>query len=61
MQKTSVQEGGGFAPDYFRGGGGGGRDVLEGGGGLKRGGGVGWDPPPARVPLWSPPKVGRKL
>ena len=23
--------------------------------------GVGWDPPPPRVPLWSPPKADRKL
>ena len=30
------------------------RDVLEGGnGGPEGGGGVGWDPPPPRVPLWS--------
>ena len=34
-------------------GGVGGRDVLE------RGGLVGWDPPPPRVPLWSPPKAGQ--
>ena len=34
-------------------GGGGGRDVLEGGVG-----GSGWDTPPPRVPLWSPPKAG---
>ena len=41
-----------------------GRDVLEGGkgAGVKgRGGGFGWDPPPPRVPLWSPPKAGRKI
>ena len=25
------------------------------------GGGIGWDPPPPRVPLCSPPKAGRKL
>ena len=25
-----------------------------------RGGGVGWDPPPPRVPLWSPLKAGQK-
>ena len=38
------------------------RDVLEGGGGgVEGGGGVGWDTPPPRVPLWSPPKAGRKL
>ena len=39
------------------------RDVSEGGRGLKGGaeGGVGWDPPPPRVPLWSPPKAGRKI
>ena len=40
-----------------------GRDVLEGGeggeGGSEKGGGVGWDPPPPRVPLWSPPKWGQ--
>ena len=39
------------------------RDVLEEGGrgGSEEGGGaVGWDPPPPRVPLWSPPKAGRK-
>ena len=23
--------------------------------------GFGWDPPPPWVPLWSPPKAGRKL
>ena len=43
----------------------GGRDVLErgeGGGDLKGGGGgFGWDPPPPRAPLWSPPKAGRKF
>ena len=27
----------------------------------KWGRGVGWEPPPPRVPLWSPPKAGRKL
>ena len=32
------------------------RNVLEGGGG-----GFGWDPPPPRVPLRSPPKAGQKL
>ena len=33
------------------------------GGGLKAGGGGGgWlGPPPLRVPLWSPPKAGRKF
>ena len=43
------------------------RDVLEGGegegegeGSEEGGGGFGWDPPPPRVPLWSPPKGGRK-
>ena len=25
------------------------------------GGGFGWDPPPPRVPLWSPPKAGQKI
>ena len=25
------------------------------------GGGFGWDPPPPRVPLWYPPKAGRKI
>ena len=42
-----------------------GRDGVEGGeGGLKGGdggGGVGWDPPPPWVPLWSLPKAGRKF
>ena len=33
---------------------------IRRGGGLK-GGGVGWDTPPPRVPLWSPPKAGRKI
>ena len=33
------------------------------GGGLKGGGGggFGWDAPPPRVPLWSPPKAGQKF
>ena len=41
----------------------GGRDVLERGEGGSEGGGggFGWDPPPPRVPLWSPPKAGRKF
>ena len=25
------------------------------------GGGVGWELPPPRVPLWSPPKVGKNV
>ena len=33
------------------------RYVLEEGGGR----GFGWDPPPPWVPLWSPPKAGRKI
>ena len=35
----------------------------EGGGGVEGGGGAGfgWDPPPPWVPLWSPPKAGRKI
>ena len=33
----------------------------RGGGSLKRGGGCGRTPPPPSVPLWSPPKGGRKI
>ena len=39
------------------------RDVLEVGEGDLKGrgvGGVGWNNPPPRVPLWSPPKAGQK-
>ena len=37
------------------------RGVLERGGGLKGGGGgLGWDPPPPRAPLWSPPKMSQR-
>ena len=37
--------------------------IRRRGGGLKRGGGrgFGWGTPPPWVPLWSPPKAGRKL
>ena len=28
---------------------------------IDEGGGFGWDPPPPRVPLWSPPKAGQKF
>ena len=50
-------QGGGVQGSIRRGGGGG------GGGGLKwgRGGGFGRTPPPPSVPLWSPPKAGRKI
>ena len=34
---------------------------LSGEGGSEKEGGVGWDPPPPRVPLWPPPKARRKF
>ena len=50
----------GMLCEYPQPGGGGGGDVLEGGRGLKEGGGVGWDPPPPMVPLWSQPKAAHQ-